>query len=473
MKFDFPRKIRSGYFIAFLLLLFSYFLSISALVQLRDQNKWVDHSRLVINKLEILITQIKDAEISWRNYILMGDEKLLDPYYRSRQAVDSVCRELSLSVKDNPDETERVSLLRQMVNRKYAFNDEQLATFKGKPFLVSETVLIRSRSSKKLMDSIDRVSTEIGLQESGLLNLRIRRVDFSQKIVFGIIVAAGILSGLLILYSLITFNMESRAKRNATRQATTYHDQLEKRVKELNAANQELLELRSLERFTSTGQIARVIAHEVRNPLTNIDLSAAHLENSSLSPQDRKTFLEIISRNSKRINQLINELLTATKFSELKYEKIRADALLEESLNEAMDRVQLSRVTIERKYSPDAIWLYVDRSQMKIALLNILVNAIEAMAQEDGNLTVSTSLAGGYCQIRILDNGRGMSAETLSKIFDPYFTSKLKGNGLGLTNTQNIILNHKGKIQVWSEMGKGTEFIITLNGLADESRESV
>jgi len=267
--------------------------------------------------------------------------------------------------------------------------------------------------------------------------------------------------------------MESRAKSNATRQAATYHDQLEKRVKELNAANQELIELRSLERFTSTGQIARVIAHEVRNPLTNIDLSAGHLENVNLLPEDRKTFLEIITRNSKRINQLINELLTATKFSELKYEKIRADELLEESLNEARDRVQLSRVTIERKYSPGAIWLNVDRNQMKIALLNIIVNAIESMPHEHGNLTVSTALTGGNCQIRILDNGKGMNPETLSKIFDPYFTSKSKGNGLGLTNTQNIILNHKGKIQVLSEAGKGTEFIISLSGLANENQGSV
>jgi signal transduction histidine kinase len=466
MKFDFPSKIRSGYLIAFLLLLFSYFLSISALVQLREQNQWVDHSREVINKLELLISYIKDAEISWRNYIMVGDEKFLEPYFLSRQAVDSVCQNLSVSVKDNPVEKERVDLLRQMVNRKYLSNDQQLEAFKGKPFQVSEPFRARTISSKKLMDSIGVISKEIGLYESGLLNLRIRRVGFSQKIVFGIIVAAGIISGLLILYSLITFNMESRAKRNATEQAATYHDQLEKRVKELDSANRELIELRSLERFTSTGQIARVIAHEVRNPLTNIDLSAGHLENINLLPEDRKMFLDIITRNSKRINQLINELLTATKFSELKYEKIRVDELLEESLLEARDRVQLNRVVIERKYSPTAIWLNVDRNQMKIAFLNIIVNAIEAMPHENGILSISTAIIDGNCQIKIGDNGKGMTAEILSKIFDPYFTSKSKGNGLGLTNTQNIILNHKGRIQVLSEAGKGTEFIIVLNRLA-------
>src|SRR6202030_2312913 len=127
------------------------------------------------------------------------------------------------------------------------------------------------------------------------------------RIVFWIIIGAGLVSCLLIIYSLITFNIESGAKKQATIQAEAYHDQLEKRVIELAKANRELLELRSLERFTSTGRIARVIAHEIRNPLTNIDLSAGHLENDKLGTDDRKAFLDIIARNSRRINELINE----------------------------------------------------------------------------------------------------------------------------------------------------------------------
>ncbi|MEJ0080348.1 MAG: hypothetical protein WDM78_05185 [Puia sp.] len=92
------------------------------------------------------------------------------------------------------------------------------------------------------------------------------------------------------MYSLITFNIESQAKRKATIQAETYHDQLEKRVTELASANRELMELRSLERFTSTGRVARVIAHEIRNPLTNIDLSASHLETIVSAETIKKPF---------------------------------------------------------------------------------------------------------------------------------------------------------------------------------------
>jgi signal transduction histidine kinase len=363
--------------------------------------------------------------------------------------------------------------MQQMIARKYKLNEEQMWAFKNIPFLVNETLRTRTLNNQVLMDSIGIISKSIGNHEKELLNIRMNKVNFSNKVVFGIIVAAGTVSGLLILYSLITFNMESRAKRNATLQAEDYHDQLEKRVKELDTANRELIELRNLERFTSTGQIARVIAHEVRNPLTNIDLSAGHLENATLSAEDKKMFLDIISRNSKRINQLINDLLTATKFSQLKYEKVRANELLEESLNEARDRVQLSQVQIEKNFSLQPVWLNVDRDQMRIALLNIMVNAIEAMPAKDGILRVETSVVEECCQITIRDNGKGMDGETQAKIFDPYFTSKTNGNGLGMTNTQNIILNHKGNIKIISAPGKGSAFIISLQIFSGERKESV
>ena len=173
-------------------------------------------------------------------------------------------------------------------------------------------------------------------------------------------------------------------------------------------------------------------------------------------PEDKKTFLEIIGRNSRRINELINELLSATKFTDLQYEAIRVDDLLDEALNEAIDRAQLNQVNIVKNYSREKIWLSVDRSRMKIAILNIIVNAMEAMTGEHGKLRLETRIVDNdHCVIIIRDNGKGMDAETLAKVFDPYFTSKSKGNGLGMTNTQNIILNHKGKIEVLSEEGKG------------------
>ena len=101
-----------------------------------------------------------------------------------------------------------------------------------------------------------------------------------------------------------------------------------------------------------------------------------------------------------------------------------------------------------------------NKNQIKIAFLNIIVNAIEAMEPEKGVLTVSSRDENGKCVVEIHDNGIGMDSIAISKLFEPYFTTKTKGNGLGLANTQNIILNHKGIITVDSKPGQGSTFTI-------------
>ena len=101
-----------------------------------------------------------------------------------------------------------------------------------------------------------------------------------------------------------------------------------------------------------------------------------------------------------------------------------------------------------------------DKEKVKIALLNLIVNSVEAIEKNEGLLKINTRSEHGKCLVEIIDNGVGMDAVSLSKLFEPYFTTKQKGNGLGLTNTQNIILNHKGSIQVESTPGKGTSFIL-------------
>ena len=473
MKFDFPKKIRSGYLVAFILLLICYFLSLSSFINLRKQNKWVGHTREVLKELDAVNAHLKDAEISWREYLLNEEKVYLAAYDDSKTLVDSVYRVLVKSVSDNPGEQQRVESMHNIILKKYTVLDEELKILSQNKFRVNDSVRSREHLNRALIDTIDRISDSITANENILLHLRTQNVMFYSRNVFWIIIIAGLVSILLIIYSLVTFNIESRAKKTATRQAETYHDQLEKRIVELAAANRELMELRSLERFTSTGRIARVIAHEIRNPLTNIDLSSAHLDNNTIGSEDKKVFLDIITRNSRRINELINELLSATRFSELKYEEVQVDELLDDTLNDAMDRASLNRVSIQKNYSPEKLWLKVDRSRMKIALLNIIVNAMEAITGGGGRLDIETMPGADHCIIVIRDNGKGMNAETLAKVFDPYFTSKTTGNGLGMTNTQNIILNHKGKIEVFSEEGKGTSFIITMNRMEKDSPVSV
>jgi len=251
-----------------------------------------------------------------------------------------------------------------------------------------------------------------------------------------------------LLYSIIIFNRAYRGRQEADKTANEYKSELQ--------------ELRDLEKFTSTGRIARTIAHEVRNPLTNILLATEQLHEGKAENEESTVLLDLINRNASRINQLVSDLLNATRFSHLDFTAVDVNQLVEEALELAKDRLDLSHVIVEKKFSKDLCEIYVDKDKMKVALLNIIVNAVEAMEKEKGLLQLTTKKQGSRCIIEVKDNGKGMDDEELQKMFEPYFTSKIKGNGLGLTNTQNIILNHNGTIHASSKRGNGALFVITL-----------
>jgi signal transduction histidine kinase len=245
--------------------------------------------------------------------------------------------------------------------------------------------------------------------------------------------------------------------------ADKYRIDLESNKNELKEKNIELKELKDLEKFTSTGRIARTIAHEVRNPLTNILLATEQLRETESKNEESPVLLDLINRNAARINQLVSDLLNATRFSHLDFSETNINQLMEEALELAKDRVELNQITVEKNYSAEISELFVDKEKIKVALLNIIVNAIEAMEKGKGILQLTTRKEENKCVVEIRDNGKGMDEEAIQKLFEPYFTTKLKGNGLGLTNTQNIILNHNGTIRVYSKPGSGSLLIITLD----------
>jgi signal transduction histidine kinase len=265
----------------------------------------------------------------------------------------------------------------------------------------------------------------------------------------------------------VTYSKESKAKAKADEQANSYRKQLENKVRELQEANEELQELRSLEKFTATGRIARTIAHEIRNPLTNISLASEQIKAASGNDEETIMLLDMINRNANRINHMISELLTSTRFALLQYSKININTLLDETLELAKDRIELNHIRLEKEYSNPGCEVMADVDKMKIAFLNIIVNAIEASEKEKGVLHIHSWHENDKCFVNIKDNGAGMDEEAQQKLFDPYFTKKGNGSGLGLTHTQNIILNHKGSISVESRMGEGTEFTVVLSAASE------
>ncbi len=250
----------------------------------------------------------------------------------------------------------------------------------------------------------------------------------------------------------------------AAKETTKEIEHLKKQIAELTAINENLAQSHSEGRFASTGRVARTMAHEIRNPLTNINLAVEQLISESPAAENTRFLFDMISRNSKRINQIISDLLASTRFSDLNLSPTSISEVLEETLVDLTDVIQANNIEVVKNFDPAIKEVTVDRGKMKEAFLNLLTNAAEAMAGKDAAvLQLVTEKRKDKLVITISDNGKGMDEEDAKKVFEPYFTKKQSGLGLSLTSTQNIILNNKGIIKVKTKLGEGTTFTILLN----------
>jgi len=214
------------------------------------------------------------------------------------------------------------------------------------------------------------------------------------------------------------------------------------------------------QKLAANERLMRIIAHEIRNPLNNISLSVQHFENMSADPEMKKELVDIIYRNCNRINQSITELLDLTRSGELEFKKHSLQEIMNESIATVADRINLQNIRVERKFEAGPLEISADKPKLKIAFSNILINAIEAMEKNKGELAVSMHASPDTYTVSIRDNGIGISEENLPRLFEPFFTSKKNGMGLGLAASYSILQSHRASIQVESKVNKGTNFII-------------
>jgi len=216
-------------------------------------------------------------------------------------------------------------------------------------------------------------------------------------------------------------------------------------------------------KLAANERLVRILAHEIRNPLNNIQLSAENLEIMNEADKTQKGLISIIQRNSVRINQMITDLLESTKTLDLVFEKHSLQEMVDESLSIAGDRIKLQNITLKRTFIPSPLYIFADKSKLQIAFSNILVNAIEAMEKDKGELCVVVNEAHDKYRVFIKDNGKGIPEENLSKIFEPFFTMKKNGMGLGLSAAYGIFQSHKASMHVESVLNNGTTFIMDFN----------
>jgi len=254
-----------------------------------------------------------------------------------------------------------------------------------------------------------------------------------------------------VLQSVLSLSMEIDADDNLYVQGII-HD-----ISNLKRAEKATLQA---EKLGAANRLVRALAHEVRNPLNNINLSVEQLAQEKLD-ETGVVYMDIIARNSKRINDLITELLLSSSLPpENVREKRALQNILDDSIATIIDRITLKKVNWKVVYPDEPAYIMADPLKLKIAFTNIIINAIEAMNENKGELDISVTSQNGHHLVSIKDNGTGISKETLPHLFEPYFTFKRNGLGLGLATTLNIIQSHKASIDVQTGVDQGSNFIL-------------
>ncbi len=226
-------------------------------------------------------------------------------------------------------------------------------------------------------------------------------------------------------------------------------------------------ELNRSERLKSVATFASGMAHEIKNPLTAIKTFTEYLPEKKNDPEFLDKFSKIVSGEVGRIDSLVHQLLDFAKPSLPKLIPVNIHTLLEETLSFLNNQLIKHKIKVKKELRATQFTIQADLNQLKQAFLNIFLNAIDAMPN-GGSFDIKTTAINSqtadkqFIQIIISDTGCGIRKKDLPHIFEPFYTAKDGGAGLGLSITHEIIKNHDGKILVESNTNKGTTFIIEL-----------
>jgi two-component system, NtrC family, sensor histidine kinase PilS len=226
-------------------------------------------------------------------------------------------------------------------------------------------------------------------------------------------------------------------------------------------------EVRMQDRLAAVGRLAAAIAHEIRNPLTSIAGSVSLLSGIPDLSQEHRQLLQIVTRESERLNHIITDFLGYSRGKQYQFRKVDLLPLLEDTLTLLEHRLaaQNSAVRVERKFPLTEAWTLADGDKIKQVFWNFCENAVRAM-QDGGILTVSVETSGDDWQVNFADTGPGMSPQLIEKIFEPFQSQFEGGTGLGLAIVYQIVQAHEGKVWARSKVGQGSVFVLKLRRLA-------
>ena len=217
-------------------------------------------------------------------------------------------------------------------------------------------------------------------------------------------------------------------------------------------------EIRRKEKLAAIGDLAAGVAHEIRNPLSSIKGFAKYFADRSLEGSEQHELAKVMTKEVDRLNRVITELLALVRPADLLLQRVVISDVIEHSLHLIRQDAESKNISLRYRREDALPLVELDPDRFTQVLLNLYLNAIQAIGAE-GVLEVEVELTkGGAVRITVSDSGKGIPPDDLQKIFNPYFTTKATGTGLGLTMVQKVIEEHQGTIVVTSGLPAGTRF---------------
>lgn len=232
------------------------------------------------------------------------------------------------------------------------------------------------------------------------------------------------------------------------------HEELVKRMERFEQ------EAQQTEKLKAVATLAAGMAHEIKNPLSSIKTFAEYLPEKYDDPSFREKFARIVSQEVGKINDLVQHLLEFAKPSPPQKQPARVSELIDETVEFLQGTLLNKQIEVVRAYTKQDE-VTVDPGQMKQVFLNVLLNSIEAM-ERPGCISISSVMENGHLEVMVADTGPGIPKKDLPHVFDPFYTTKPMGTGLGLSVAHSIVQEHGGRVAIESDVGRGTTVRIQL-----------
>jgi CHASE3 domain sensor protein/CheY-like chemotaxis protein len=476
-------------------------------VQLSEQ--WVTHTHQVLEVIDELISELKDAETGQRGYLLTSKEVYLEPYNSALSNIPVSLQRLKTLTQDNPQQQQKITQVRPLINKKLEELGETVQLHRAGS-TDAALALVLTNKGQQFMDDIRILIKEMRTVENILLEARKQELNQVYSISKWIVFAGSLLmifiTGLIAYLTSKNINKEYRqlkstekALSNTNKELNFQNNEKDKRAVELVIVYEKLafeskekalfehqLQLQRTQRLESLGVLSGGIAHDFNNILAiiigNCELTKMNLETAA---RNIPKILAAAERGAGLCRQMMayagNTPLTMTNV-DMVVQVDDAIFMLKEALSQ--------NAVIKTEVSGDISMIKGDVNQLNQVVMNLIINASEAIGTEQGEVDVLLTRyrviagktfkdyrdqvipAGEYVCLEVTDNGGGMDEETKEKIFEPFYTTKFTGRGLGMSAVLGIIKSHAGALQLFSQLGQGTTFKIYLPALSNEHNVS-